>query len=197
MESSARTRRRFDRDEALKRALLEFWEHGFDGTSIASLTTTLEINPPSLYAAFGDKRSLFEEALELYIRTYGDYGARALAQPTAQQAVQMLLELAAQVYTEPGHPPGCLVISGAGGHAPSGDHAATRLRSQREATKRALAEKIKRDIEAGTLPPDTNADSLAAFYAATIQGMNTQACDGATADDLHEIADLAMRAWPT
>lgn len=197
MESPVRTRRRFDRDEALKRALLEFWEHGFDGTSIASLTTALEINPPSLYAAFGDKRSLFEEALELYIRTYGGYGARALAQPTAQQAVRTLLELAAQVYTEPGHPPGCLVISGAGGHAPSGQDAATRLRSQREATKHALAEKIKRDIETGALPSDTNADSLAAFYAATVQGMNTQACDGATADDLRAIADLAMRAWPT
>lgn len=196
MKPSAGSRRQFDRDKALKQALLEFWKHGFDGTSIASLTTALGINPPSLYATFGDKGSLFEEALDLYVRTYGDYGARALAQPSAQEAVRTLLELAAEVYTEPGHPPGCLVISGAGSHAPSGQDAARRLRGKREATKRALAEKIRIDVDAGALPSDTDADSLATFYAATIQGMNTQACDGATADELRAIGALAMRAWP-
>jgi AcrR family transcriptional regulator len=194
---SAGRPREFDRDQALERALLVFWEHGFDGTSIATLTDALGINPPSLYAAFGNKRKLFDEVVDRYVRTYGDYGARALQQPTARAAVQMLLDLAADVYTRPGHPSGCLVISGASSHAPTGDDAAQRLHSQRESTKRALAEKIRADIEAGVLPADADADALAAFYAATIQGMNTQALDGATRSELQAIGELAMRAWPT
>jgi AcrR family transcriptional regulator len=188
--------RGFDRDKALELALLEFWKHGYDGTSISALTTSLGINPPSLYAAFGDKRRLFEEALELYITTHGSYGTRALAEPTAQQAVQTLLKLAAAVYTEPGHPPGCLVISGAGSHGPASKDVAARLRAQRDATKHALAYKIKLDIKARRLPAGTDAEALAGFYAAVVQGMNTQACDGATHEQLQAIADLAISAWP-
>jgi AcrR family transcriptional regulator len=47
-----------------------FWEHGYDATSISLLTGALGIGAPSLYAAFGDKETLFTEALELYLRTY-------------------------------------------------------------------------------------------------------------------------------
>ena len=60
--------RSFDRDAALERALLLFWERGYDETSIGDLTAAMGIAAPSLYAAFGDKRRLFEEAAELYER---------------------------------------------------------------------------------------------------------------------------------
>ena len=58
--------RSFDRDAALEQAMRLFWEQGYDETSIADLTRAMGIAAPSLYAAFGDKRALFEEAVELY-----------------------------------------------------------------------------------------------------------------------------------
>jgi hypothetical protein len=78
----------------------------------------------------------------------------------------------------------------------SSEAVAARLRGQREATKRALADKIRADAGAGELPAGTDADALAAFYASTVQGMETQARDGATRADLEAIGELAMRAWP-
>src|SRR5438552_3973538 len=47
--------RSFDRDAALERAMEVFWRQGYEATSLADLTTTMGISPPSLYAAFGDK----------------------------------------------------------------------------------------------------------------------------------------------
>ena len=38
-----------------------FWRHGFESNSISDLTHAMDINPPSLYAAFGDKEKLFLE----------------------------------------------------------------------------------------------------------------------------------------
>ncbi|MFI9045807.1 TetR/AcrR family transcriptional regulator [Streptomyces sp. NPDC053427] len=187
------TRRAFDRDEALAAALRQFWTHGYDTTSIASLTEAMGIRPPSLYAAFGDKRQLFEEAVELYARTYG---ASPPHGPDAHTAIAAMLRHLAADYTDPNHPPGCLIISAATNCGPDSQDIKAKLRALREDTKAALASCIRADIDAGRLPADADANRLAAFYAAVIQGMHQQACDGADRTTLEHIADTAIAAWP-
>ncbi|MCX4820742.1 TetR/AcrR family transcriptional regulator [Streptomyces sp. NBC_01142] len=190
--------RGFDRDTALEQALTEFWRHGYEATSIASLTAAMGINPPSLYGAFGDKRKLFTEAVRRYGQTYGAFGGRALAEePTAHAAVRRLLHEAAQEYTDPGHPPGCMVITAATNCTPAAEDIKAELRALREASKHAIHEKITADLRAGCLAASVDAAALAMFYAATLQGMSTQACDGAGRSDLERLADIAMTAWPS
>ena len=58
--------RHFDMDQALDRALEVFWRKGYEGATICDLTAAMAINPPSLYAAFGNKEGLFRKALERY-----------------------------------------------------------------------------------------------------------------------------------
>src|ERR671930_245649 len=97
--------RSFDRDAALERAMMVFWEHGYDATSIAELTAAMGIGAPSLYAAFGDKKALFREVADVYGRTQGAFAMRALAEePTARQGVARMLREAADEYTERRHP---------------------------------------------------------------------------------------------
>jgi AcrR family transcriptional regulator len=192
--ASRRSRRSFDRDRALAIALREFWTHGYDTTSVASLTEAMGINPPSLYAAFGDKRQLFNEAVQLYTRTHG----ASLGQGSdARSAVATLLRHLAADYTDPGHPPGCLIITGATNCAPGSQDVKDKLRAMREEAKASIAARIRTDIDTGLLPADVDAEGLAAFYAAVIQGMNQQACDGATRQTLERVVDAAMAAWPS
>lgn len=190
---SRRSRRSFDRDQALAAALREFWTHGYETTSVASLTEAMGINPPSLYAAFGDKRQLFDEAVELYMRTYG---ARLPEGPDARSAIASLLRYLAADYTDPSHPPGCIIITGATNCAPGSQDVKAKLRALREESKASIAARIRADIDAGRLPAELDADGLAAFYAAVIQGMNQQACDGVTRETLERVVDAAMAAWP-
>lgn len=56
----------FDLDEARDRALLLFWTKGYQATSLQDLLDSLGISRSSLYAAFGDKRSLFVDCLDLF-----------------------------------------------------------------------------------------------------------------------------------
>jgi AcrR family transcriptional regulator len=190
--------RSFDRDAALERALLVFWEHGYDATSLALLTDAMGIGPPSLYAAFGDKRKLFEEALDRYLHTHGAFTKRALEEePTARGAVERLLREAAVAYTGPRHPPGCLLISAATNCAPQSAQIKTRLRNIRAQGDLALEQKLATATRVGELPADTDIHGLARFYAATLQGMSAQACDGATRAELEAIATAALRAWPS
>src|SRR5688500_1672592 len=80
--------RSFDRGAALQRAMEVFWAKGYGGASMAELTTAMGINSPSLYAAFGSKEKLFEEAVALYTTSEGTDIWDALPEAaTAREAV--------------------------------------------------------------------------------------------------------------
>lgn len=55
--------REFDRDEVINRAMLLFWERGYEATSIRDLIEVMGISSSSMYDAFGDKRGVFLAAL--------------------------------------------------------------------------------------------------------------------------------------
>lgn len=58
--------REFDEQHALAAAMQVFWEKGYEATSMSDLTTQMGIQRPSLYAAFGGKKELFETVLHKY-----------------------------------------------------------------------------------------------------------------------------------
>lgn len=189
--------RAFDREAALESALLAFWRHGYEATSVAELTAAMGIRPPSLYAAFGDKRRLFEEAVRRYQETYGAFTTRALAEePTGRRAVERVLREAAAEYAHTDRPRGCLVITAAVNCGPESAEVEELLRGFREEAKAAIKRRIDEDVTAGRLPPGTDTTGLATFYASVIQGMSTQSRDGAPHEDLLAIATLAMSAYP-
>ncbi|TDC77307.1 TetR/AcrR family transcriptional regulator [Streptomyces hainanensis] len=189
--------RSFDRETALEKALRAFWEHGYEGTSVADLTRAMGIGAPSLYAAFGDKKTLFEEATERYVRQYGGFVGRAMVEePTARAAIGRALREAAVEYTEPDRPAGCLVISALTTYSESVEEVAEGLRVMRRHNVAAFEERIRRDIDAGLLPASTDAAALARFAGAVMQGMSQQSRDGASREELAAVAEASMRCWP-
>lgn len=177
--------------------MVAFWRHGYEATSLADLTATMGITAPSLYAAFGDKDALFLEAVDRYQATHGAFAARALAEePTARRAVERMLRDAARAYSDPSLPRGCLVIAGATNCRERSAAIEADLRSRRAANQRALSDRIALGRDAGELPPEADVEDLSRFYAAVLQGMSTQARDGATRQQLEAIASAAMGTWP-
>jgi AcrR family transcriptional regulator len=180
--------RTFDRDEALRVAMHEFWKRGFDAVSVAELTEAMGITPPSLYAAFGDKKSLFREVVALYQATHGAFFGRALeAETSVRDGVRRALREAAVEYTNPEHPPGCLVIGAAVNCTADSADIAELLRGQRAANGVSLRRRI--EAEAGPA-------RLALLIGAVLQGMSQHARDGATTEELLEVAEATMLAWP-
>lgn len=189
--------RTFDRDAALDSATRLFWERGYEATSVADLTRAMGIGTPSLYAAFGDKRALFREAVAGYAGRYGDFTRRAMEEePTARAAAARLLREAAAEYTEPGRPRGCLVITAATNCSPASAEVEEELRAIRNGNVEAFERKIRHDVDEGVLPADADARVLARLLGAVLQGLSQQARDGASRADLEAVADTVMRAWP-
>src|SRR5579864_5265573 len=105
--------RGFDEDAALEAAMLVFWQKSYEGATIADLTEAMGINRSSLYAAFGDKESIFRRAMERYREGPMTYIRQALAQPSLREVVAELIHGTAEFLSTPDNPRGCLSIQGA------------------------------------------------------------------------------------
>lgn len=62
--------RNYDPEAALSAALNVFWQHGYAGTSLDELSTATGMNRPSLYAAFGDKKSIYRKSMDQFSQTF-------------------------------------------------------------------------------------------------------------------------------
>lgn len=85
--------KQFDRDQALHRAMEVFWSRGYDATSIQDLVAHMEINRQSLYDTFGDKHSLYLQALDLYREAEAHKMFEVLErQGSAKKSIRQLFE---------------------------------------------------------------------------------------------------------
>jgi AcrR family transcriptional regulator len=104
--------RKFDPDEALARATATFLRFGYSGASLEQLTQAMEMNKPSLYAAFGDKHALYLRVLDIRVRTIGArYKAALASSDVLQDALTALFDVSVEVNLTEGQPPGCLLAS--------------------------------------------------------------------------------------
>lgn len=190
--------REFDIDEALRKALEEFWRKGYEGTSLSDLTQAMDINRPSLYAAFGSKEGLFRRALARYLEGPAAYVQESFAEPSARAVAERLLAGATNLLTDPDNPRGCLVVQGALVCGESDDSVAIRreLTACRLAGHAALRERFERAVAEGDLPKDTDCGDLARYLLTVMHGMAVQATSGASRVELQRVTEMAMRAWP-
>jgi len=189
--------REFDRDRALDQAVKLFWRRGYEGVSTAALTRAMRIAPPSLYAAFGSKESLFIEAVERYALTQATFIARAFEESqTVRAGLERALNEAAEEYAGGHKPPGCLVANGLVACAKEHRRAARAVSVRRALSLDFLRGRFDLAAANREISPGTDTSALARFYAAVIQGMSVQAADGASVNELRQIACAAMDAWP-
>ena len=121
-----------------------FWAKGYEGTSICDLTEALGINPPSLYAAFGNKERLFREALDRYEGLREQFMAEAFAAPTARETLARLLEDTADRLSDKSTPTGCLLVQGALSGGEECDVIKQDLAARRPAGEVMIRERLKR-----------------------------------------------------
>jgi len=187
--------RSFDRDAALAAAIEVFWTKGFEGTSISDLTEAMGINPPSLYAAFGDKERLFLEAIESYERSRGD-DCPYTTEPTARASIERLLTYMAQEVTGPDHPRGCMMMMAEATSANASPKLRKALADKRVSAREHLRSRIKRGIEEGDVPRDADPTALADFFSTVMNGMAMMGRDGVSRRSLMATVERAMQLFP-
>ncbi|NGM82447.1 TetR/AcrR family transcriptional regulator [Paenibacillus sp. 7124] len=189
--------RTFDNTEALKSALQVFWEKGYEGASLSDLTEAMKINRSSLYATFGSKEQLFNQALDLYFEGPPKLTSAAFNEPTARAVVERFLNVTADSVTNPSNPKGCLTIRGAIACGEDAEVIRQVLTSLRVETEMTLRHRFEQAKSAGDLPAGSNPAALARYIMTVTEGMSIRAADGSTRDELQDVIELTMQAWPS
>lgn len=177
--------RRFDPEQAIAAAQRLFHARGYDAVSVADVTDALGINPPSFYAAFGNKGGLYRRVLD----RYADTSAIPLSQllrpdrPVAE-SLAAVLEDAARRYAADPVASGCLVLEGTRCNDEEAREAARAFHAAAEET-------IHRYIAAGH---PAEADRLTDFVSTTMIGLSAKARNGHGLDRLLATAGLASLA---
>ena len=196
--SPARGRpREFCAEDALSAALQVFWQKGYEGASLTDLTEAMGISRPSLYACFGNKETLFRQALDLYEREKMAYVGEALTAPTARGVAERLLRGGLEMQTSVSDPKGCLGVISAVACGREAESIRQEVLARGAASNVALIARLERAKAEGDLPAAADPQGLARYLSALCQGMAVQAGTGATADELTLLVTTALQVWPS
>ncbi|WP_058995737.1 TetR/AcrR family transcriptional regulator [Leptolyngbya sp. NIES-2104] len=188
--------RAFDIDIALEQALLLFWRKGYLGTSLTDLTEAMGINRPSLYAAFGNKETLFRKALDRYRDQHTAYYQDALEEPTARRVIERTMQGVVDLVTNPSNPSSCLITHSLLACADPDDPLHRELAERRAAGEIAIRDRFERAVSEGDLPPDVDPATLARFVLTVNAGLSVQAAGGASRAELLQVVQMALQACP-
>ena len=164
--------REFDPQEALNKAMHQFWAKGYHDTSVRDLVACTGVNYYGLYAEFESKHGLFLAALDRYRDTVT---AEIIAElecpgPVVPRIRRAFEHLLGRMKT-PGGRVGCMIANTAVELAPYDPDAAAKVRSHMKLLTGAFSSALCRAHDAGELPPDADVGALAEFLASTAYSM--------------------------
>jgi TetR/AcrR family transcriptional repressor of nem operon len=187
--------KQFDLEHVLEKAMLVFWEHGFEGTSIQDLEAATGLGRGSLYNAFGDKAAIFLEVLSRYSARFGAPPLRHLAHEQLRDGLERTLRAQVERLLQPGVPQGCLMINTAlAGSMP--DAIAARVQGAVKGMEAAFSAAFERARAAGQLSPALDVTAIAQFYASVMVSLAAIHKAGSGREMLVNVVEVAMRAYP-
>jgi AcrR family transcriptional regulator len=186
--------REFNAETALDQAMEVFWRHGYEGATIAQLTEAMGINPPSLYACFGNKEGLLKAALDRYTKLRGVWMDEVVAAPTAREVAERMLMGIAEKQTDPANPPGCLLVQGGIACGSGSENVPFELAARRAQNEDQLRDRFVRAKAEGDLKPTSDPAALARYVSAVSVGMGVMASSGSDREALRQVAVVAVQA---
>lgn len=183
--------REFDRDAALDKALGVFWAKGFAATSTDDLLEAMGIGRQSLYGAFGDKRTLYLEALDTYQRRTNSGHLKRLSDPVSplRGIEDLLVGLISSNDRE--RTLGCMGVGSVGEFGVTDEELNERRSKARAVLGTRIADRIVEGQNSGEIDPGFDPQEASAFIQMTMTGLQLAARGGAAEAYLKTMARFA------
>lgn len=185
--------RTFDKSLALRNAMHVFWAKGYEGTTMSDLVEAIGVKGPSVYAAFGNKDSIFIEAVKQYSDMMLSGPLKALTEePDIYQAIKKLLEANLDFFMNSTNPRGCLIMTSAINATPEHTDLVNFVRTYRDDYKERLVKRFELALFEKQIRPEANPHDLAEYYFTVIHGMALRAKDGSALNQLFKVVEISL-----
>jgi AcrR family transcriptional regulator len=186
--------RAYDPATALAQAMAVFWGAGYAGTSLDDITAGTGMNRPSLYGAFGDKRTLYLQTLESYRAGGRAAMAEALAPDVSlRETLRRVYAAALSLYfSGEGSARGCFLIGTALTEAVGNAEVRKLLREALLEFDSQFEARIRLAREQGELPPDADPAALARVASALLHTLAIRSRAGEPRKALEAMIDPAL-----
>ena len=162
----------FDVDAALGKAMEAFWRHGYEATSMQDLVDCMGVNRGSLYATFGDKRSLFIMALRRYDEHHRrDWTDRMAAAASGKAAILAAFDGVIAAVLDEGRREGCLLVNSALELSPHDAEIARIVARGLKEMERFFRQQIERGQAGGEIPAHIDPAETARALLALLAGL--------------------------
>lgn len=188
----------FDREVALDKAMMLFWQHGYEATSLADLVNATGAKAPTLYAEFTNKEGLFHAVLDRYIAQFAAKQAAMLYdhEKTLAQALGDYFRTAAACFTSDETPAGCFIINTSATLAANSADIANTIKARHSQQEMTLAAFFTERQHKGDLPENCDVTALANYLNCVLQGMSVSAREGASYQRLERVIDATEQLLP-
>ncbi|MEK8132045.1 TetR/AcrR family transcriptional regulator [Paenibacillus filicis] len=183
----------FDESVVLHKAMLLFWEQGYEKTSLQDLVEHMGIHRRSLYDTFGDKHSLYLKALD----RYGDLMSAALKSEasrgnSARQALRFIFDFMIEKGDD--MPLGCLFVNSAIELAPTDEQIDGKTSQGFQGEEQLIADIIRRGQQSGEWGAHHDPELVAESLHNSLVGIRVLGRTSAGKEKLHRIADASLAA---
>ncbi|WP_110927772.1 TetR/AcrR family transcriptional regulator [Bacillus massiliglaciei] len=103
----------FNQEQVLNKAMLVFWEKGYQLTSIPDLLHAMEISRSSLYETFIDKQTLYCQTIDHYKKMRSEKKKALLNAPTVKKGIKSFFAMHIELAYSEDFPKGCLITNAA------------------------------------------------------------------------------------
>ncbi|EJJ28466.1 TetR/AcrR family transcriptional regulator [Rhizobium sp. CF142] len=186
--------RAFDAKVTLEKAREVFWDRGFAGTSLDTLSAATQLNRPSLYGAFGDKEDLYIDALEGYRAESMGVLADALdpSLPLRENLARVYQRALAIYLHGETAARGCFLIGTATAEAIQHERVREVLSRSLDDFDGEIEKRMKLAIERGELPDGSDPHTLARLASAVMHSLAVRARAGDSRETLEALAQSGV-----
>ncbi len=179
----------FDRDLVMENVMKLFWKKGYNGTSMQDLVDVTGLNRSSFYNSFGDKFSLYEEALSFYQKHQMLMLNKVMSDHTSpQEAIVSLFKGISQDVSKGDHM-GCMVSKCTSELSNMEPRIIPFLKNNKDRVLEVFLNLIKAAQKKGEISSEKNPNTLALYLFTNLQGLRITSM---LESDLEEVTDQIL-----
>jgi len=173
-----------------------FWAKGYEATSLSDLMAATGLHKGSLYQAFGDKHTLFIQALKRYLSDMRRMKSEVIANASTpldgiRAVAHGMLDIADG---DCSCPRGCLAINSLVELAPHDPEVQDVMSDHMQRMRKALTEAVALGQEAGQIRTDRSPEKVTALMMTFMLGLGTNLRGRLSKEDAHDLLDAQFEA---